>query len=351
MTFKKISNPDKKRQIKHGELARMLYKNGDPYTIIEKELGPAVVSYRNKWANVGKNVLCLKYPVHLNIELVYGCNLRCQFCILSSPKLNQFYKAKPADKIPFEKYCEIIDEGVKNGLCSVALNGYNEPLLQKDIVKHINYARDAGILDVTLHTNGLLLTEELSQMLVNSGLTIIMFSIDALTKTTYKKIRRSNEFDKLMHNITRFLEIKKESKRTLPLTRVSFVENKFNYMELEDFILFWQDRADFLAIQNFTHPFVGEQHSNKIKEEKLFENNIFSPCLEPYRRLMITCDGNVLPCCSYYAVNLALGNIYKDSIYNIWNSSKMQELRLKINGSKEKQPEACRKCRVAVTLK
>lgn len=345
-----MSDLNRKKKVQQGELARMLYRKSDPYVILEKELGPAVAEYRAKWAHAGKSDLDLKYPVHLNIELVYGCNLRCQFCILSSPKLSRFYKAKPGDRIPFEKYCAVIDEGVKNGLCSVALNGYNEPLLQKDIVKYINYARDAGIIDVTLHTNGLLLTEELSRMLVDSGLTMIMFSIDALTKGTYKKVRRSDAFDRLMNNITRFLEIKKESKRTLPLTRVSFFENRFNHAELDDFIAVWKDRVDFLAIQNFTHPFVGQKGSYKKKEKSVHDNYIFSPCLEPHRRLMITCDGNVLPCCSYYAAGMVVGNIHDDSIYNIWNSSYMRELRARINGPRDTQPEACRKCRVAVTL-
>ena len=166
-----------KNKIKtHEGLAKSLCYENDPYKIIEKELGPAVRGYRRNWERAGKRAVLFKYPLHLNLELTYGCNLRCQFCLLSSPALKESYKARPTDKISFKKYCQIIDEGVKNGLCSVALNGINEPLLQGDIVKYINYARKSGILDVTLHTNGLLLTKKLSLGLINSGLTIIMFS-------------------------------------------------------------------------------------------------------------------------------------------------------------------------------
>lgn len=323
------------------------YKEGDPFKILEKELGPAVADYRNKWAKSATGSLKLEFPLHLNIELVYGCNLRCQFCILSSPELKRPYKAKPGDKISFEKYCEIIDEGAKYGLCSVALNGYNEPLIQKDIVKYISYARNAGILDVTLHTNGLLLTEELSRKLIDSGLSIIMFSIDAMTEMTYKKIRKSSEFNKLMKNIFRFLELKNESGKIMPLTRVSFFENEFNLAESKDFVSFWNDKVDFVVVQSFCDPRVREEHYKKIEGDRRFKKNPFIFCPEPYRRLLITCDGNILPCCSYYGVNLVLGNIYKDSIYKVWNSQKMLKLRSEVNSDSKNQPVACRICKVA----
>jgi len=267
---------------------------------------------------------------------------------LSSPALKESYKARPTDKISFKKYCQIIDEGVKNGLCSVALNGINEPLLQGDIVKYINYARKSGILDVTLHTNGLLLTKKLSLGLINSGLTIIMFSIDAATEGTYKKIRRNNGFNRLVKNVSSFIKLKKKLKRTLPLTRVSFVENKLNHLELKNFVSFWEKKVDFFAIQSFYNPFVGQKHHKAIEDEFRFKDTPFGICTEPYRRLMITCDGNVLPCCSYYGLNLVVGNINKDSVYNIWNSPAMSELRKKLNKTGQDQPLACRKCREAV---
>ena len=63
---------------------------------------------------------------------------------------------------------------------------------------------------------------------------------------------------------------------------------------------------------------------------------------------MITCDGNVMPCCSGYGLELVVGNIYQDSISNIWNGKKMKEFRLAVNAKTEEQPEPCRKCRASV---
>ncbi len=330
------------------DLVKTLFDRGDPYEVLEKEQGPAVREYRRKWKMAGEHLSEFQYPLHLNFELVYGCNLRCEFCIFNLPAEEWDYKARPGDKISFEKYQEVVDEGVRHGLCSIALNGYNEPLLQADIVKYIDYARKAGVLDVSLHTNGLLLTEKMSRALIDSGLTMIMFSIDAATGKTYEKIRQSRDFNKAIKNVTDFVALKKTAGKALPLTRVSFVETKVNHMELEDFVSYWRNKIDFFTVQTFFNPFVGKDNYEKIESEYRLKDTSFSVCAEPYQRLMITCDGNVLPCCSNYGLGLVVGNIYQDSVYNIWNSKKMKELRSKINGSKEVQPEACRKCRASV---
>src|SRR3989344_8483956 len=148
------------------DLAKDVNVKEDPYEILASQIGPAINDYRKKWQLAGEGKIELEYPLHLNIELMYGCNLRCEFCLLSLPANQQKYSAKPGDKIPFEKYCEIVDEGLKHGLCSIALNGYNEPLLQKDIARYVQYARTAGVIDVNLHTNGLLLTDQLAEELI-----------------------------------------------------------------------------------------------------------------------------------------------------------------------------------------
>lgn len=326
------------------ELVFIKSKNGNPYQTLERELGSRVSEYRKKWEIAGKRKTVFKYPLHLNLELSFGCNLRCPFCIFSLPRKQQYYKANAKDKIPFDKYRQIIDEGVRHGLCSVSLNGYNEPLLKKDIVNYIKYAKKSGLIDISLHTNGLLLTPEFSRKLIRSGLTSILFSVDAATKLTYKKIRGSDKFEHLVNNIIDFMNIRKTEGRVLPLTRISFVKTNVNIHELDSFIAFWKDKIDYFAFQSFSNPFIGMPQYHVLEKQYRLEDNPFRVCSESYQRLSITCDGNVFPCCSNYGLNLPIGNIYRDSIYDIWHSKVLRDLRRDINLS-EKQPLACRDCR------
>lgn len=67
-----------------------------------------------------------------------------------------------------DKYQEIVDEGMRYCLGAIRLNDHNEPLLKDDIDKYIKYAKDRGVMDVYLSTNGSLLTEVMSQKLIDS---------------------------------------------------------------------------------------------------------------------------------------------------------------------------------------
>ncbi|KKQ56613.1 MAG: Molybdopterin cofactor synthesis protein A [Parcubacteria group bacterium GW2011_GWA2_38_13] len=326
------------------DLAKDVNVKEDPYEILASQIGPAINDYRKKWQLAGKGKIELEYPLHLNIELMYGCNLRCEFCLLSLPANQQKYSAKPGDKIPFEKYCEIVDEGLKHGLCSIALNGYNEPLLQKDIARYVQYARTAGVIDVNLHTNGLLLTDQLAEELIASGLTIIMFSLDAFSPAIYKKIRKSDGYNLAVENVLKFINIRNSMGKILPLVKVSFVKTKVNQNDLDGFIKFWKHRADFITIQTLTSPFVGNKKDKKFEEEYRVDSLQFTKCFEPYQRLMITSDGNVLPCCSHYGLEISLGNIYHESVYQVWNSKHFKEMRCHIGAFDGKQPPPCIKC-------
>ena len=182
-------------------------ENTDIYKIIEEEVGTKFKVYREQWKKSGKGEIRLDYPLHLNFELVSGCNFNCEFCLHALPSFRNNNKIGK-NKILFDKYCEIINEGVKKGLCSIELNGINEPLLQKDIYRYIDYSIDSGVLMVSLHSNGELLTGKMAQSLIDSKLTLIIFSVDAFTDTTYKKIRKNDAYKKVINNINRFINIR-----------------------------------------------------------------------------------------------------------------------------------------------
>jgi radical SAM protein with 4Fe4S-binding SPASM domain len=188
----------------------------------------------------------------------------------------------------------------------------------------------------------------MSRELIGSGLTGIMFSIDAGTAQTYKKIRRSDDFDKVVQNVVDFQAQKEKLGSKLPLTRVSFVDNKINHAELGDFVTFWQNKIDFIVVQSFCNPFIGTNRYKEIEKKYRINNKPFDVCAESYRRMTITCDGNIFPCCIYFGLELQMGNIYENSIHDVWNGEKMEQLRLLVNGAKDMQPEACRKCRASV---
>jgi len=313
----------------------------DLYVFLAEKINPDIFSYRKKWKMVEDGQIEVDYPLHINFEINFGCNFKCDFCPHSIPYSKWGYLVKSNLKIPFDKYCKIIDEGVENGLCSVELNGINEPLLEKDIFKYSDYATKNGIIITSLHTNASLLNKKIAERILDTNISIISVSLDALKEETYKKIRKRNNISDVINNVVSLINMKKN--RLLPLIRISFVENKINYKEKKMFNEFWKDKVDLVSFSSFSNPFVSQGKYSQIENDFRLVKDSFRECREPFLRLFIRNDGSVNPCCSFFSGEMCVGNIYDNSIYEIWNGNKINEIRKKITNNME-EILACQKC-------
>lgn len=302
-------------------------------------------SYREIWEKCSKLELETKYPTHLEVELNYSCNLRCPMCTWSVETMVE----KKEDWFTFEDYKKLLDEAVSKGTKSIRLCYINEPLIRKDIDQFIKYASDIGIVDIIITTNGTLLTKEMSKKLIEAGLTKINLSLDAITEETYEKIRVGGDLKITVKNIHDFLEIRKELNKKLPKIRLSFVRSKINDHEYEAFVDYWKDKVDSLGSQMLLDPFGDGKFKNAEKKEQIsLETKVRSPekfhCPEPFKRMTVRGNGDVLGCCSFYAVDLVVGNWKQESLDKIWNGEKMKELReMHKKGEFYKNP-ACKSC-------
>mgnify|MGYP003139272841 CR=1 FL=1 len=122
--------------------------------------GESYDEYRRLWRESYDLGKVPDYPIQIDFELNYSCNFRCPMCTWSAESTKGMGKETWFD---FEVFKEVISDGVKKGLKVVRLNYINEPLIRKDVVKYINFAREAGVLDVYFSTNGSLLNEQISR--------------------------------------------------------------------------------------------------------------------------------------------------------------------------------------------
>ena len=211
----------------------------NPDEIVAEVKGPAFAAYRERWKRVSDMAEVTEYPTHLVFELNHSCNMRCPMCTWSAEANKNLGKDAWFE---LERYRQIIDDGVARGLCSVALNAINEPLLRPDLPKFVAYARDAGVLDIIIHTNGMLLTETMSRALVEAGLTKLMVSLDAVSQSTYDRIRVGGDLVRVKANIERFLAVRNQLGARLPVLCVNFVKMSLNEAELPAFVEAWTGR-------------------------------------------------------------------------------------------------------------
>jgi MoaA/NifB/PqqE/SkfB family radical SAM enzyme len=208
----------------------------------------------------------------------------------------------------FEVFKEVIDVGVKKGLQAIRLNYINEPLIRKDLVKFIEYAHSAGLMDIYMSTNGSLLTEEISRLLINSGLTRIQISLDAASEKTYNDIRPSNfTLEEVTQNVLKFIEIRNnEFSAVLPAVRVNFVKTSINESELEKFINFWKEKVDGIGIQDLVNIMKPTKNILKggIKDFK---------CVQPFQHLVVRYNGHILPCCTFFGAELPIAKLKSET--------------------------------------
>ena len=116
-----------------------------------------------------------------------------------------FWKVENFDMKTYE---EIISTGVPLGLKSVKFQYLGEPLVNKNLVKMIKYAKEAGVVDVMFNTNASLLTEK-SREIILSGVDKIFFSFDSPYREEFNKIRVKGDYDLVLKNIKNFMKVKK----------------------------------------------------------------------------------------------------------------------------------------------
>lgn len=304
-------------------------------------LGDRFRAYRTQWEQASNCEILTDFPLFLVIEQRYACNLRCIHCVHGYDELKS--RSGYDGVMDDDLYRRVIDEAAGHGCPSLSLNNIDEPSLQRNLPERIRYAADHGILDIMINTNALLLIERVIERVLDSGLTRLLVSMDAVTRETYNRIRIGSNFDKVLANVDTFLNMRAKRNLKLPLLRVSMVRLSFNEHEVAAFVEFWRERADYIAIQEFASP---EPEWERFQSFFAASRTVLDEfrCPQPWQRIIVQGDGTVLPCCSQFARELALGNVRTDTLHAIWRSERMDRLRELHKRGQYRGDATCAKC-------
>ena len=309
---------------------------------IASVLGERFVEYRKAWDAVSNFETLTEFPLYLQVELNQICNLKCPMCPLTIPESREKYIT---DKhISWEMYEKIILEAEKYNCPSLNPQGVNEPLLDQNLEDYIKFAKKHGFIDIMMNTNATLLSEERSKKLIDSGITRLRFSLDAVNAETFKKVRvGSPPLDKIKKNIYKFLELKEKGGYKLPITGVSFVNIKQNEKEKEKFINEWKDVVDIVTIQKFAPPSFEKKFEKYYPKDQYVEEPVDFNCVQPFHRVVIR-NNDITPCCAVYSSELKIGDLRFNSIYDAWHSKEMKKLRALHKKGEYYKNDTCKKC-------
>ncbi len=264
-----------------------------------------------------------KGPEIVLIENTNYCNAKCVIC----PHFSGINKAKGF--MDFSLFTKIIDNMLDLKIKRLQITGTGEPLIDKNLVDKIKYAKKKGIDELNIFTNGSLLTEELAAEILDSGLDLICFSFDGIKKEEYEKIRIGLVYDNVLRNIRYFLKLREKKRKKEPYVIInSFVRDVnidyFNSQILKD-IYALVDKWNLYPVESETHKWGGAVEP--INDNALDEEVINVPCRRLWATLNILWDGQVVPCCMDYEGDFALDDICEKKIQEIWQSHKFEEFR------------------------
>ena len=265
-----------------------------------------------------------RLPEIVQIESTNICNAKCVFC----PRDDMDRRQGVMDMALFRK---VADECAALGIEHVRMHNYGEPFVDRSLVEKVRYAKQAGIPQVGMISNGSLITEDAARGMIEAGLDAINISVDASGKEVFERTRVGLKYDKVIANIERLVRLRGESGRTRPKLILSFVRQD-NSADEHAFIEHWRKIADKIHVTDL-HNWAGTLNQT---------SHVNYPCYRPWLTFTALWDGRVSLCCADFDGRTILGDLRTQSIQEIWNSDAYRAVRrqhLESGG-----PDICRSC-------
>lgn len=250
------------------------------------------------------------FPSHLDIETASACQMRCPMCYTT------YMDESLKGVMKYELYTKLVDEAALLGVYSIKLSWRGEPLLNKNIVQMVKYAKSKGIREVAFLSNAELLTKEMAEALVDAGLDWLSISADG-TGEIYNEIRRPAIFEETLERVAYMKQYRDSKGLTRPLLRVqsimSAVENN-----PEEFKKAWANVVDRMNI-------IADETRDFNEKDLQFDR--YFVCSKPWQRMTIAYDGRAHQCISDYSAKKIIGDSNETSLYDIWHGSKNEAVR------------------------
>jgi len=278
----------------------------------------------------------LSKPRTLLLLVNRGCNLRCSFCDLwDAPKRMRF-----SDQI-----VPLLNDAAAIGVKTLVITG-GEPFLHPDVFRVVRAAKARG-MGVNITTNGTLVDKRWDE-LVGSGVDSISLSIDGLAETHDRLRGRKGAWSQTQKALERLAN---ESAIATSVYMVVTSENVHEIGAVAElaskagarFDLWPVNDAPELALTTEEHQRAWRLAVENLcaKDEQVARRQTYLEqavhyhsgevsrvrCLGLIDQIGVTVNGDLLPCCVWGEEKLYVGNVFEESLIDLWRSPKVQNFR------------------------
>jgi MoaA/NifB/PqqE/SkfB family radical SAM enzyme len=190
-------------------------------------------------------------------------------------------------------------------------------------------------------------------------------SLDGVTQEAYQKYRVRGNIAEVIDNLKRLVSAKKALKSKTPFVEWQFIVFKHNEHEIAEA----RKMASEIGVDllRFISPGIPpeDMHKSELQKEWMPDNPLYwernpklveergyvfdQACFYLYRSMFIYSGGGVTPCCFAHDERQDFGNIYQNSISEIWNNEMYRSARMLFSGTapgENRVAVVCDKCTV-----
>ena len=215
--------------------------------------------FRYDLAGLGRTLL-------IRMDIINRCNMRCFMCPYSEIARSD-QPAQTMDPAVFEKIADQVFQYAYH----LALSCAYEPLLHPRIEEILAAASRHEVPEWGMVTNGTLLNEQIAEAMIRHRMTVVSISVDGAKPETYRSIRGTDAFDKVLANARALQEMKRRAGSDLPYLFTNFVLMRRNVDEVVPFLEICRDLA--VTDVTFVHvmPRSRENTESLINTPELYE--------------------------------------------------------------------------------
>ncbi len=318
------------------------------------------------------------YPIIIQMEPTRRCNLRCVMCALT-----QFYHKERAPDMSLDEFKHVVSQ-FPGDAEQITIQGTGEPLLNKDIIEMIEFARARGFR-THFNTNLIPLTDEMAERLVAAGHDEVMVSIETTNPERYADIRRNATIERFLENMGKLARAKERAGTTHPKITACSILMKHTLEDIPEMVSvlksfgvvrlhfadmctypehdgpltladgtdlrdqalgatmsqdeIWEEVAKIKALEDETFELTVPGEWGDLKMEKSNDGRVLT-CKELWRLPFVKPDSTLATCC--WAPQFVMGDFKTQSFREIWFGEQYRDMRLK--HLTNRHPDHCRQC-------
>lgn len=294
------------------------------------------LKYRFKYVNAP--YLNLKAPVDISMELSSFCTNACGYCYHGDPK-----------KLPFKRGFMNIDlahiilkQAQELGVHSLKFNYRGESTMNPKFFDITNYAKNLAsgstFIDRITNSNFNFRHDREDIFMGLCKQTKVKVSFDSFIKDVFEYQRKGSKYEATLANIDKFYNYRgRDNELVVQAVRTNKNKNEDLKHEIKKR---WPNAT--ASIRDVVEGRTEKDIKNIVIKTR--DDSARQTCIQAHARLMINWDGKVQVCCPDIGSKLLIGDANIETVQDIWNSKKANDIRVSLKNNTAFENNPCKNC-------